>query len=171
MPAAGDAMETLDSLLDGAVAPGIYRLAGGGSSSALVQGVARWGWQGWRLNGATIEDKTTFLEACARAMHFPGYFGRNWDAFEESITDLSWWPAAGYLLIYETPYPFARRAPRDWRIALGILGDAARDWQARGRPFYTLLRRTYGAAPGVPLLPYGITQQASGAIRRPGMVD
>jgi hypothetical protein len=68
------------------------------------------------------------------------------------MTDLAWQPAAGYLLVYENPFPFARRAPRDWRTALDILGDAAATWHSKGLPFFALLRRTYGAAPGVPLL-------------------
>lgn len=145
-------MDELDILLGGSVQPGIYRFVGRASSADMLARAARAGWQGWRLNGHSIDSKASFLAACARAMRFPGYFGRNWDAFEECITDLSWQPAAGYLLIFESPYHFAHAAPRDWAMALRILDETAAYWQSKERPFYTILRRTYGVAPGLALL-------------------
>lgn len=145
-------MDRLDILLGGSVSPGIYRYAGRAASGEVQRRVERLGWQGWLLNGTAIHDKAEFLSACARAMRFPGYFGRNWDAFEECITDLAWQPASGYLLLFESPYRFAFASPRDWQMALHILIEAAEYWRQKDRPFFVLLRRTYGAAPDVPLL-------------------
>jgi len=40
------------------------------------------------LDGKKINSKQTFLKQAAEAMKFPAYFGANWDAFDECITDL-----------------------------------------------------------------------------------
>jgi hypothetical protein len=147
-----DKVDSADILLGGSVPPGVYRYAGRTPAATLLCQAQARNWQAWRLNGSAIDGKAAFLAACARAMRFPRYFGRNWDAFEECITDLGWLPAPGYLLLYDHPLPFAIHAPTDWRTALNILGDAADYWRQKERPFYVLLRRTYGVAPDVPLL-------------------
>jgi RNAse (barnase) inhibitor barstar len=39
------------------------------------------------LDTRQARDKASFLEAAARDLGFPDYFGRNWDAFEECLRD------------------------------------------------------------------------------------
>ncbi len=147
-----DTVDSTDILLGGHTPPGVYRYAGRPPAVTLLARARARGWPVWRLNGAAIDSKAAFLRACAREMRFPHYFGRNWDAFEECITDLAWLPAPGYLLLYDCPLHFATSAPADWRTALSILSDAADYWRQKERPFYVLLRRTYGVAPEIPLL-------------------
>ena len=142
----------LESLLDGSAPAGFYRFAGRVGSDELLREAARRGWWSARLNGNNICDKSSFLDAMARAFAFPGYVARNWDAFEESITDLAWAAAPGYLLIYDAPYHFAASYPKEWQTACAILGDAIGYWTSKGKPFHLLLRQTHGAAPDAPLL-------------------
>lgn len=40
------------------------------------------------------------LEAIARALEFPAWFGRNWDALEDCLGDLSWRQAPETLLVF-----------------------------------------------------------------------
>jgi hypothetical protein len=148
----GMGIDTLALLLGEAYPPGIYRFADREAAPHVLRRVRRHGWLGWHLNGRAIASKADFLAACARAMRFPSYFGRNWDAFEECITDLSWLPAAGYVLLYEAPNYFAADQPREWQTAFAVLGDATAYWRDKGVPFYVLLRKSGGAAPDVPLL-------------------
>lgn len=148
----GADIDTLALLLGEAYPPGVYRFADREAAPHVLRRVHRRGWIGWHLNGRAIAGKADFLAAAARAMRFPSYFGRNWDAFEECITDLSWLPAAGYVLLYEAPNCFAAAQPREWQIALAVLGDATIYWRDRGIPFYVLLRKSGGAAPDLPLL-------------------
>ena len=68
----------------------------------------------------------TFLLAAGQALAFPGYYGRNWDAFEEMVNDLSWLPAAGYVILYDYVYRFAAAQPEAWQVALAILQSAGR---------------------------------------------
>lgn len=131
---------------------GVYRYAGRHSTAMLLRRAAHQGARGWLLHGNTITDKASFLDQCGRVMGFPAYCGRNWDAFEECVTDLAWAPARGYLLVYDSPHPFAAASPADWETALAILAETVNDWRQRDKPFYVLLRRTHGCAPEIPLL-------------------
>jgi hypothetical protein len=76
------------------------------------------------IHGSRIHDKETFLEEFARELRFPDYFGKNWDAFEECMNDLSWFQAEGLLLICRDLGPFRVSHPEEWAIASGILLDA-----------------------------------------------
>lgn len=51
------------------------------------------------LDGRLLRDKHAFLAAVGRALDFPDYYGDNWDALEECLTDLDLHPAALGLLI------------------------------------------------------------------------
>ena len=63
-------------------------------------------------------DKAAFLAACARDLHFPDYFGGNWDAFEECLRDFGTGPT---LLVWTG----AADVPDDVReTALQIFGDS-----------------------------------------------
>jgi hypothetical protein len=145
-------MTALDRVLNGVYQPGVYRFADSLSAQDALGRIARRGWRGWHLPGHLIEGKTSFLATCSQIMGFPAYFGRNWDAFEECITDLSWASSTGYLLLYDELAHFALAEPDQWQIALGILRDAADFWRRRDTPFFVLLRRTRGAAPDSPFL-------------------
>lgn len=85
------------------------------------------------LDGRKIATKEDFLREAAEVMSFPAYFGRNWDAFDECICDLSWLPAQKYILIYDRPDIFAKAQPDQWQIAQEILQSAAHYWQESGR--------------------------------------
>lgn len=139
--------EDLNTVLAGE--SGVYRLAGLSGADVLAE-VRRMGWRTAHLNAADVGDKASFLHAAQRALDLPGYFGHNWDAFDECLRDL---PAAdGYMIFIEQPAHFARSRPQEWAVALSVLHDAVEFYRERGTPFYVLLGRTRGAAPHVPIL-------------------
>ena|SRR6266702_3866062 len=49
---------------------------------------------------ASIASKEELLATLANRLCFPGYFGGNWDAFEECVRDLSWLPAGQVVLVH-----------------------------------------------------------------------
>ena len=91
------------------------------------------------LDGREIRDKQSFLQKMAEVMRFPDYFGYNWDALEECITDLDWCPAARYILIYDYPEAFSKVEPEEWKIAYDILRSAVEYWQGMDTPLEVLL--------------------------------
>jgi len=131
---------SLTPLFAGELPPGLYRLDMSRRAAALCSEVERHAWLCFLIDGSAVYDKQTFLDEAARAMRFPSYFGRNWDAFEECITDLAWAEAPGYVLIYDHAAVLAAQHPEAWNVAYAIMADAVQTWQKQARPFYVLLR-------------------------------
>jgi len=71
-----------------------------------------------------IENKAELLAHLARAVPLPDYFGQNWDALEECLTDLGWLDRPKLILIHRD-IPLTN-APAEQRLYLEILADAAR---------------------------------------------
>ena len=93
----------------------------------------------FRLDLSRVAGKRTFLKAAAESLGFPNYFGANWDAFEDCLTDLSWHEAEGYVLLIENVEDFANGAPGEIKTARSIFEDAAEYWKGRGVPFFVIL--------------------------------
>lgn len=83
------------------------------------------------IEGEKIYDKSSFLQEFAIKFHFPSYFGNNWDAFYDCLTDLEWFDVKNTLVIYPHSTVFKTSCPEDWRIALDILFDAVDYWKQR----------------------------------------
>ncbi|MCC4115215.1 barstar family protein [Aromatoleum toluclasticum] len=84
-------------------------------------------------------NKDEFLRRIATALRFPAWFGHNWDALADCLTDMSWWPAAGHVLILEHADGFRTVAERDFLTALEILEEAARNRSADDAPLWTFV--------------------------------
>ena len=80
------------------------------------------------LHGA--KTKEALLEAIAASLAFPHWFGANWDALEDCLSDLSWLPASGYVLVIEHAQP-----GDDLGVLIDVLRSAAEWWSERGKPF------------------------------------
>lgn len=104
-----------------------------------ADGLQKLGTEIFYLDGREIRDKQSFLQKMAEVMQFPDYFGYNWDALEECITDLDWCPAARYILIYDYPEAFSKVEPEEWKIAYDILRSAVEYWQGTDTPLEVLL--------------------------------
>ena len=77
--------------------------------------------------------KAALLNNLASAFGFPDWFGHNWDALEDCLTDLSWRDAPGYVLLIESPRP-----GDDLGVLVDILRSSAEFWAGRGKPFFAL---------------------------------
>ncbi len=101
---------------------------------AVEQIAAEPGTRVFYFDGQKINSKETFLKQVAEAMEFPTYFGANWDAFDECITDLTWCPAERYVILYDHADIFAQADPTQYQIALDILNSAKEYWEAHHIP-------------------------------------
>jgi len=52
-----------------------------------------------RIRGNKARTVQSWFDECSAALQFPCYFGENWNAFDECITDLQWLPADAYVLV------------------------------------------------------------------------
>jgi hypothetical protein len=92
--------------------------------------------RGSRLLVAKIPfaEKEKLLKNIAAALALPDWFGHNWDALEDCLTDLSWREAPGYVLLFEDAKP-----GDDLGVLLDILRSSAEWWAGRGKPFFAVL--------------------------------
>ncbi len=92
------------------------------------------------IDGDNDKDKETFLNEFSEKLKFPEYFGFNWDAFSDSVTDLSWLNSEnGFLIIYKNSHNFRSNRPNEWRIANEILLEAMDYWKEQGKPMIIIL--------------------------------
>ncbi|MDP2431000.1 MAG: barstar family protein [Pseudomonadota bacterium] len=83
------------------------------------------------LDGRLLGDKESLLAALGRELHFPDYYGGNWDALDECLADLSWHTGPLRLLITH-----ADSLPDNLRESLvEVFLDAAKPWAEAGRIF------------------------------------
>jgi Barstar (barnase inhibitor) len=89
-----------------------------------------------RLRGSEITGRHELMDGLAVGFSFPDYFGRNWDAVDECLRDLSWLPARGYVLVVTAAEGVWRREPR---LAARLVESwlfCAEDWARRETPFH-----------------------------------
>lgn len=78
-----------------------------------------------------IRSKEKLFDIYVNSLRLPKYFGRNWDALEECLRDLSWLPPAQPVAIVHEELPFGPGGEnRD--IYLGVLQDVLNHWLATG---------------------------------------
>lgn len=88
----------------------------------------------------TISDETYLIGILERLFQFPEYFGRNWDAVDECLADLSWLPAKGYCCILHSAHALRHRDQRVYSLLLDSFRYAADRWQQEDHvPFKLLL--------------------------------
>lgn len=80
-------------------------------------------------------DKPTLMARFARAFDLPRWFGHNWDALEECLTDLEWLPDMPLRVLVRG----ALVDPDDAAILFPLLEAVAAHWQAQGRSVHILL--------------------------------
>ncbi len=112
-----------------------FEAPGLGSIAALLEAD---GWIVVVIDGERIDGKGALLAELARQMAFPDYFGGNWDALQDCLTDLSWLPAAGYLVILQAMEALRNRHPDDLATACEILAAAVDRWRGTQTPFLVL---------------------------------
>ena len=85
------------------------------------------------LSGA--RDKGELLSRLARKLQFPAWFGGNWDALEDCLTDLSWLEADGHVLLIEDA---AGLPADDFGVFKDVLSSSAQYWAGRGKSFFAV---------------------------------
>jgi RNAse (barnase) inhibitor barstar len=90
------------------------------------------------VQARNARDKLAFLNAVAVALRFPDWFGQNWDAFYDCLTER----AAGgsdLVILFDDVSGFARVEPEEFAAAADALRDAAEYWDEHGRRLIVLI--------------------------------
>lgn len=115
---------------------GVYRVA---RSDEVVEAARE---TGLRLEVVPFGTKPALLKNIASALAFPDWFGQNWDALEDCLTDLSWTSAAGHVLLFD-----GARAGEDFGVLVDVLTSSAEYWAGRGKPFFAVFIDAKAALP------------------------
>ncbi|MET9291852.1 barstar family protein [Streptomyces sp. NPDC003077] len=120
----------LAAVLEGNTPPGVVTWPAGRPAADALTAARDAGWAGALLDLDGVADTSAFMERCAEALRLPSWFGRNWDALADCLTDLSWCPPTrGRLLVLSGWQGFAAAEPEEWRIAEGVVADAVAYWR------------------------------------------
>lgn len=117
---------------------GTYRLPMANREAVLEAGHAL-GYLTLRIDFTGDTGKADALATLARILAFPDWFGHNWDALSDCLTDLSWLPAKGYVLLLESTEGLAGEAPEDFATLIEIFEEVADHWRRAGVPFWVLV--------------------------------
>jgi RNAse (barnase) inhibitor barstar len=113
--------------LQDAARSGVYRAA---SDVAVLEAT-----RGSQLDVASIELSNDVFGVLAKSLDFPEWFGRNWDALEDCLSDLSWRRAGGYVLLFRN---FEALDQDQLGILIDVLASSAEFWAGRGKPFFAV---------------------------------
>jgi RNAse (barnase) inhibitor barstar len=120
-------------------ASGVYGLEEAPSANELEGACQERGFTCVRLDACDIIDKALFLTRTASALGFPEYFGENWDAFEDCLTDFSERDAQGFVIVYDRLDGFLDRSPNDFETVVAIFADVADYMRHHGKSFFVIL--------------------------------
>jgi RNAse (barnase) inhibitor barstar len=142
-------------------APGLHVLAVDPSPLAdLIFGWRRThpDWAILRVRGHKSMDDAHFFDEASAALQFPYYFGENWNAFWECLTDLSWLLRPSFLIVVDRADLLLSHSDKGFATLMQIVGPANEHWRnQRGqfgsefRPvsFQVLLACSSGALPAL----------------------
>ncbi|MET9272768.1 barstar family protein [Kribbella sp. NPDC003557] len=101
-------MSELRALLENGLRPGVYRWPTAPDADDVRRDALAEGFGFVLLDTGEIHDKAGFLDLCATAFDLPRWFGRNWDALADSLSDRSTgapevvlWTGLGHLLEHD----------------------------------------------------------------------
>jgi hypothetical protein len=106
------------------------------------------GWTFAYVDGLRAQTKQEFLTQVGEALNFPEWYGKNFDALADCLTDID--SGNGTVVLWDGWAAFARAEPRAFSVALSVLGTRVN--ADRGGPFSVLLRGEGPEVAGVPSL-------------------
>ena len=105
-----------------------------------------------KIMGNRSKDVQSFYGEIAAALQFPYYFGKNWWAFEECITDLDWAEGDAYLILVHDACLLLSEAPaKSFHTLLTLFEAANEEWltpnlyiprERQPTPFHVLFQCT-----------------------------
>lgn len=133
----GDTLQLRATLADPAMC-GVYAVPGG-ADDAYLEAARSLDFAGIAIDFDGCAGKDDALARIAGALRFPDWFGGNWDALADSLADLSWLPAPGYVLLLERIDAWRDADPDAFETLALVLEDASARWAGDRIPFWALL--------------------------------
>lgn len=112
----------------------------------------------WTIDGAAANSRERFFQALATELKFPDYFGQNWDAVYDCLTDLAGAGVPLTVLLITGGNQFLTGMGPEWTTGRPVFADAAAFWQDGGRLLLVLLVSDAALQGVPPMLPACLEQ-------------
>ena len=130
--------EKLSALFAAVERSGVYVFSG---STATIEKAGRAaGLALFSLDLGSLEGKAPLLDSLASHLKFPKHFGYNWDALHDILTDSSWHPANGWIIIFHSAHQFEATHKKEFETLIEVCKSSIEHWRRNGKPFWVLVQ-------------------------------
>ena len=128
-------LEALARYLEDPAHAGVYGIEASHAAGldAETAGTVGLDWRG--LASAPFWSREALLDGLAESLAFPDYFGRNWDAAWDCLTELEWEARRARVVVV----PVAAADVAAMAAFLELMQDAAEHWASRGHALTTVI--------------------------------
>lgn len=127
-----------DTLLGEAGRSGLYHLPPG-RRPAIERSAGQHHLYWLVVDLSSSRSKATVLNQFAQTLDFPGWYGANFDALFDCLTDPEWQPAMGQVLMICGGDAFRQSDPEQFAMLLEVLHGAAETRRESGQPCWILI--------------------------------
>lgn len=99
---------------------------------------------------AARANKDQALEQLGAALHFPTWYGANFDALFDCLTDPDWQPGRGHVIMIKGMIDLRATNPDDFATLIEVFQAATEARREAASPFWVLIDTP---ARGIPVLP------------------
>lgn len=124
----------------------VYR-ADDDTARALFQAGPAAGFNVYRIDLSLARTTHELHRILGKALHFPDWYGANWDALADSLTDMSWNEADGYLVILQRTEILLNNDPEAYATLMALLKETVAAWREQNVAFWVLF---VGDSPELP---------------------
>lgn len=114
---------------------GIYRLPPG-KGPALESAAAALGFACLKVSADGSDDIDAILTALGRDLDFPDWYGVNFDALNDCLTDFSWNEAPGYVMVIDAAEALHNGNPGNFQTLNEVFANAIEAWREQDIPFW-----------------------------------
>ena len=138
-----------DQLFESTEESGVYYLLPAHQGSA-VDAAQKKGLLVLTVEIAARANKDQALEQLGAALHFPTWYGANFDALFDCLTDPDWQPARGHVIMIKGMIELRATNPDDFATLIEVFEAATEARREAASPFWVLIDTP---ARGIPVLP------------------
>lgn len=109
------------------------------SARAMFHAGPAAGFNVYRIDLGRARSAEDIHRIFGKALHFPEWYGNNWDALADCLTDMSWNEADGYLIILQSAGALASNDPQALDTLISVLQETSENWKKQRVAFWVLL--------------------------------
>lgn len=107
------------------------------------------GFNVYRIDLSQARTETELHRILGKALHFPDWYSTSWEALVESLNDMSWNEADGYLIILQRTDILRKHDPQAHATLIDTLQATVKNWHAQNVAFWVLLVGDYPDLPQI----------------------